>query len=58
MEDLVSMHEEFKQFYGPEKSNFPPWLRQEELEKLPSELREIVSGKDGVELGGWTPLYR
>ncbi|TKY49683.1 Integrator complex subunit 9 [Spatholobus suberectus] len=57
MEDLVSMHVEFRQFYGPEESNFPTWLREEELEILPSELREIISGKDGVELGGWMPLY-
>ncbi|KAK2450551.1 integrator complex subunit [Trifolium repens] len=41
MENLVSMHVEFKQFYGPEESNFPPWLRQEELEILPSVLKEI-----------------
>ncbi|XP_061352892.1 uncharacterized protein LOC133297719 isoform X2 [Gastrolobium bilobum] len=57
MEDLVSMHVEFRQFYGPEESDIPPWLRQEELELLPSELREILLRKDGVELGGWTPLY-
>ncbi|WJX88274.1 non-specific serine/threonine protein kinase [Trifolium repens] len=57
MENLVSMHVEFKQFYGPEESNFPPWLRQEELEILPSVLKEILLGKDGVELGGWMPLY-
>ncbi|KAK7359329.1 hypothetical protein VNO77_01284 [Canavalia gladiata] len=57
MEDLVSMHAEFMQFYGPEETNFPTWLRQEELEILPSELREIISGKDGAELGGWMPLY-
>lgn len=58
MEDLVSMHVEFRQFYGPEESNFPSWMRQEELEILPSVLREIISGKDGVKLGGWMPLYR
>lgn len=58
MEDLLSMHAELRQFYGPEDSNFPPWLRQEELEILPSELREIISGKDGEELGSWMPLYR
>lgn len=57
MEDLVSMHVEFSQFYGPEESNFPAWLRQEELEILPSELSEIILGEDGVELGGWMPLY-
>ncbi|XP_047167399.1 integrator complex subunit 9 [Vigna umbellata] len=57
MEDLISMHGEFRHFYGPEESNFPSWLRQEELEILPSELREIILGKDGLELGGWMPLY-
>jgi integrator complex subunit 9 len=58
MEDLVSMHAEFRQFYGPEDSSFPPWLRQEQLEILPSVLKEILLGKDGVESGGWMPLYR
>ncbi|ESW32006.1 hypothetical protein PHAVU_002G285400 [Phaseolus vulgaris] len=57
MEDLISMHVEFRHFYGPEESNFPSWLRQEELEILPSELREIILGKDGLEWGGWMPLY-
>ncbi|KAK2440076.1 integrator complex subunit [Trifolium repens] len=57
MEDLVSMHAEFRQFYGPEESSFPPWLRQEQLEILPSVLKEILLGKDGVESGGWMPLY-
>jgi len=52
------MHAEFRQFYGPEESSFPPWLRQEGLEILPSALKEILVGKDGVELGGWMPLYR
>ncbi|KAI5410776.1 uncharacterized protein LOC127085767 isoform X1 [Lathyrus oleraceus] len=57
MEDLVSMHAEFRQFYGLKESNFPPWLRQEELEILPSVLKEILAGKDGVELGAWMPMY-
>ncbi|RDX72424.1 Integrator complex subunit 9, partial [Mucuna pruriens] len=57
MEDLVSMHGEFRNLYGSEEPDFPMWLRQEELEILPSELREIILGKDGVELGGWMPLY-
>ncbi|XP_027341672.1 integrator complex subunit 9 [Abrus precatorius] len=57
LEDLVSMHAEFRQFYGPGECNFPTWMRQEELEMLPSELREIILGKDGVELGSWMPLY-
>ncbi|KAJ7949326.1 Integrator complex subunit 9 [Quillaja saponaria] len=57
MDDLVSMHVEFRQFYGCEDSGFPQWLRHEELELLPPELREVVLGKDGTELGGWMPLY-
>ncbi|CAL0326246.1 unnamed protein product [Lupinus luteus] len=57
MEDLVSMHAELRHFYGPETSDFPPWLRQEELEMLPSVLREIICGREGVESGGWMPLY-
>lgn len=57
MEDLVSMHMEFRQFYGREESGFPQWLKWEELEMLPSILREIAIGKDGMELGGWMPLY-
>ncbi|KAK4253805.1 hypothetical protein QN277_010432 [Acacia crassicarpa] len=57
MEDLVSMHAELRQIYGPEESNFPPWMRQEGLEMLPSKLREIILGKDGGELGSWMPLY-
>ncbi|KAE9584806.1 putative KH-domain/beta-lactamase-domain protein, archaea [Lupinus albus] len=57
MEDLVSMHAELRQFYGAEKSGFPPWLRQEELDMLPSVLREIICGREGMESGGWMPLY-
>ncbi|GMH05092.1 hypothetical protein Nepgr_006932 [Nepenthes gracilis] len=57
MEDLVSMHREYKQFYGPEESGFPQWLRWEELEMLPPVLKERVLGKDGTQLGGWLPLY-
>lgn len=58
MEDLVSMHMEFRQFYGPEGSTFPRWMEEEELDLRPSALREVVLGKDGAELGGWMPLYR
>ncbi|KAJ0978853.1 hypothetical protein J5N97_014327 [Dioscorea zingiberensis] len=58
MEDLVSMHAEYAQFYGPdERPACPEWMEWEELEKLPLDLREIVLGKDGVELGAWMPLY-
>ena len=59
MEDLVSMHAEYNQFYGPdERPGCPGWMEWEELEKLPLELRDIVMGKDGEELGSWMPLYR
>uniref|UniRef100_A0A5B7BS94 Beta-Casp domain-containing protein n=1 Tax=Davidia involucrata TaxID=16924 RepID=A0A5B7BS94_DAVIN len=57
MEDLVTMHMEFRQFYGPEESGFPQWMKWEKLEMLPSALKEIALGKDGTELGGWMPLY-
>ncbi|XVF24402.1 hypothetical protein REPUB_Repub13aG0124700 [Reevesia pubescens] len=57
MEDLVSMHMELRQFYGPEDSCFPQWMRWEELEVLPSELKKIALGKDCEELGAWMPLY-
>ncbi|XP_057976614.1 uncharacterized protein LOC131163841 isoform X2 [Malania oleifera] len=57
MEDLISMQQEFRQFYGPEGSCFPQWMKWEELEVLPSSLRERALGKDGSELGGWMPLY-
>ena len=58
MKELVSMHMELKQTYGAEESDFPEWMKWKELELLPSVLREIISGKDGEELGGWIPLYR
>lgn len=58
MEDLVSMHLEFRQFYGPENSSFPQWMRWEGLEVLPSELKKIALGTDCEELGAWMPLYR
>ncbi|MED6109247.1 hypothetical protein PIB30_116932 [Stylosanthes scabra] len=57
MRDLVSMHGELKQFYGPMVADFPEWMRKEEVEKIPSALREIILGKDGAELGGLMPLY-
>ncbi|XP_038679350.1 integrator complex subunit 9 homolog isoform X2 [Tripterygium wilfordii] len=44
-------------FYGPEASNYPQWMKWEELELLPSALKDIALGKDGTELGGWIPLY-
>ncbi|KAI3408349.1 uncharacterized protein J3R85_020304 [Psidium guajava] len=57
MKDLVSMHEEFRQFYGSEEFSIPRWMKWEELESLPSALKEIMLGVDGIELGGWMPLY-
>lgn len=57
MEDLVSMHMELRQFYGPEDSSFLQWMRWEGLEVLPSELKKIASGTDCEELGAWMPLY-
>lgn len=58
MEDLVAMHMEYRQFYGPERSNCPHWMEWEELEMLPFQLRDVALGRDGSELGGWMPLYR
>ncbi|XP_024984534.1 integrator complex subunit 9 isoform X3 [Cynara cardunculus var. scolymus] len=57
MEDLIAMHMEFKQFYGPEETSFLQLFKWEELEALPPALKEIVLGKDGTELGSWMPLY-
>ncbi|TYI24137.1 hypothetical protein ES332_A06G213200v1 [Gossypium tomentosum] len=57
MEDLVSMHMELRQFYGPEDSAFLQWMRWEGLEVLPSELKKIILGTDCEELGAWMPLY-
>uniref|UniRef100_A0A7N0UT53 Beta-Casp domain-containing protein n=1 Tax=Kalanchoe fedtschenkoi TaxID=63787 RepID=A0A7N0UT53_KALFE len=57
MKDIVSMHTEFKQIYGPDESEFPDWMRWENLEKLPSKLEEIAAGELGVELNAWMPLY-
>ncbi|KAK2965058.1 hypothetical protein RJ639_029411 [Escallonia herrerae] len=57
MDDLVTMHMEFRQFYGPEESGLLQWMKWEELEMLPLAFRERILGKDGSELGGWMPLY-
>ncbi|GAB2234473.1 hypothetical protein Drorol1_Dr00003727 [Drosera rotundifolia] len=57
IEDLVAMHKEFRQFYGPEGSDLPEWMKMDQLEKLPLQLKEIVLGNDGTHLGGWMPLY-
>ncbi|KAL3516800.1 hypothetical protein ACH5RR_023702 [Cinchona calisaya] len=57
MEELVEMHKEILQFYGPQESSCPEWMRWNEIELLPSALKEILSGRDGEDLGGWMPLY-
>ena len=57
MEDLVKMHNEIRQFYGPEESTCPEWMKWDEVELLPSAIREILWGRDG-DLCGWMPLYR
>ncbi|KAL8542160.1 hypothetical protein ACS0TY_003136 [Phlomoides rotata] len=56
MEDLVNMHKEFRQFYGPEL-DMPPWMKWDELESLPLGLRHIFFGANGGNFGGWVPLY-
>ena len=58
LEDLLSMHMEFRQFYGAKESDFPQWMKWDDLDRLPFALREIALGKDGGDLGGWLPLYR
>lgn len=58
MGDILSMHMEFRQIYGPEDSEFPDWLRWENLEKLPLRLKEIAIGEGCAELNSWKPLYR
>uniref|UniRef100_A0A1D1XDH8 Integrator complex subunit 9 n=1 Tax=Anthurium amnicola TaxID=1678845 RepID=A0A1D1XDH8_9ARAE len=58
MEDLVSMHNEALQCYGPEEEiGCPEWMKWTELERLPQVIRKIVMGKTGAELGSWLPLY-
>ena len=59
MNDLVSLHEESLQFYGPlgEHEN-PEWMQWSELEKLPQVIRTIILGKVAEELGSWFPLYK
>lgn len=58
MEDLISMHMELRQFYGPEESGCPQWMTWEKLELLPRALKDIVLGSDRTELGGWMSIYR
>ncbi|KAF9606760.1 hypothetical protein IFM89_028136 [Coptis chinensis] len=57
MEDLVAMHLEFKQFFGPDGAGFPKWMRLDEIELLHDTLKDILMGENGAVLGGWQPLY-
>ncbi|XP_048495658.1 uncharacterized protein LOC104887497 isoform X3 [Beta vulgaris subsp. vulgaris] len=57
MEELVSMHRELRQFYGPENSECPQWMKWDELDKFPPSVQERLVGKDGTGLGGWSALY-
>ncbi|CAN4085501.1 unnamed protein product [Withania somnifera] len=57
MEDLVSMHMELRQFYGPEESGCPQWMTWQKLELLPIALKDIILGSEGTELGGWMSIY-
>ncbi|XP_057780582.1 uncharacterized protein LOC130999093 isoform X2 [Salvia miltiorrhiza] len=56
MEDLVNMHKEFRQCYGPE-SDAPRWMKWDKLEMLPLELKKTIFGADGTDFGCWMPLY-
>ncbi|XP_042034676.1 integrator complex subunit 9-like [Salvia splendens] len=56
MEDLVYMHKEFRQFYGPE-SDEPIWMKWDRLEMLPLEMKKIVFGADETDFGCWMPLF-
>ncbi|KAM0024434.1 putative metallo-beta-lactamase, Beta-Casp domain, integrator complex subunit 9 [Helianthus debilis subsp. tardiflorus] len=57
MEDLVAMHTEYTQFYGPKETGLLQSLNWDELEALPPTLKEVLLGKDGTELGSWLSLY-
>ncbi|XP_051124112.1 uncharacterized protein LOC127246658 isoform X2 [Andrographis paniculata] len=57
LDDLVNMHKEFRQFYGPEETEGPKWMKWDEVEKLPFELRQVMLGTDGLKFGAWMPLY-
>ncbi|KAK6933940.1 hypothetical protein RJ641_036834, partial [Dillenia turbinata] len=57
MKDLLSMHMEFREFYGWMDSGFPEWMRWTQLEMLPLAISEIVLGQDWTNLGGFMPLY-
>ncbi|ESQ49281.1 hypothetical protein EUTSA_v10020176mg [Eutrema salsugineum] len=57
MEDLVSMHMEFRRFYGPDDSSFPWWTKNLDGEEVPALLKKVVFGESGDDLGSWIRLY-
>ncbi|CAN6894760.1 unnamed protein product [Brassica oleracea] len=57
MEDLVSMHMEFRRLHGPEDSSFPWWTKNLDGEEVPSVLKNLVFGENGDDLGSWMRLY-
>lgn len=58
MEDLVSMHMEFRRFHGPEDSSFPWWMKNLDRKEVPALLKKVVFGESGDDLGSWMRLYR
>ncbi|XP_031475428.1 uncharacterized protein LOC116247386 isoform X2 [Nymphaea colorata] len=57
MDELVQMHEEFIQCYGPSNSRLAQWMSLEELNKLPTQLSDVIMGEDFRDLANWRPLY-
>ncbi|XP_010464384.1 PREDICTED: integrator complex subunit 9-like isoform X2 [Camelina sativa] len=57
MEDLVSMHKEFRCFYGPGDSSYPGWIKDLDSEEVPALLKKVVFGESGDDLGSWMRLY-
>uniref|UniRef100_A0A1J3F0D0 Integrator complex subunit 9 n=1 Tax=Noccaea caerulescens TaxID=107243 RepID=A0A1J3F0D0_NOCCA len=57
MEDLVSMHMEFRRFHGPQDSRFPVWTKNLDGEQVPPLLKKVVFGESGDDLGSWMRLY-
>ncbi|XP_020887277.1 integrator complex subunit 9 isoform X2 [Arabidopsis lyrata subsp. lyrata] len=57
MEDLVSMHAEFRCFHGPDNSSFPGWIKNLDREQVPALLKKVVFGESGDDLGSWMRLY-
>ncbi|CAN8260185.1 unnamed protein product [Cochlearia groenlandica] len=57
MEDLVSMHMEFRRFHGPYDSCFPLWIKNLDRVEVPPLLKKVVFGENGDDLGSWMRLY-